>query len=138
MGRTGDSREKAFTGINVTPLTDVMLVLLITFLLTASSFESDTLSVPLPQLVETQEIEKHAVVLQVDREGRAVWPEGEFEGRLEQGLERLLSANRDKATLAIAVHRDCPYRLFYPVAAAATRVGWSRVLLLTEEKTDEG
>ncbi len=62
MARASGNQESTFSGINVTPLTDVMLVLLITFLLTASSFESDTLSVPLPRLVETQEIEKYGLI----------------------------------------------------------------------------
>ena len=67
-------REQVFSGINVTPLTDVMLVLLITFLLSATTFESDSLAVPLPQVRDASEIEKLAVVLVVDRQGKPVWP----------------------------------------------------------------
>ena len=108
MARASGNQESTFSGINVTPLTDVMLVLLITFLLTASSFESDTLSVPLPRLVETQEIEKY-------------------------GLEMFFQASDGRSTLALAVYIVCFYWLFYPIAAAATETGWTRVLLLTEE-----
>lgn len=132
MARASGNQESTFSGINVTPLTDVMLVLLITFLLTASSFESDTLSVPLPRLVETQEIEKYVVVLQVDRDGKVLWPDNASQ-ELEAGLEKLFQASDGRSTLALAVHKECPYRLFYPIAAAATETGWTRVLLLTEE-----
>lgn len=127
-------REQVFSGINVTPLTDVMLVLLITFLLSATTFESDSLAVPLPQVRDASEIEKLAVVLVVDRQGKPVWPAPDYESLpRKQGLVRLLRENGEKDTLALAIHRDCTYQKFFPVLREAGEAGWRRTLLLTEE-----
>ena len=122
-----------FSGINVTPLTDVMLVLLITFLLSASSFEQSTVTVPLPRVTQVQEVEKYACVIQLDGTGKVEWPEpglGEMEnlGALER-LRRL----REERVLAVGIHRDCPYGRVFPVLEAAAQAGWQEVVVLTTE-----
>lgn len=127
-------RHEGFSGINVTPLTDVMLVLLITFLLTASSFESSALSVPLPQVVEASEVDRHSVVLEVDRSGELQWPNSRFsELPVAEALEELRQES-DEVVLAIAVHRECPYGKLFEVVEQAVVAGWQDVILLTEEK----
>lgn len=133
MSVQGDDRGSGFSGINVTPLTDVMLVLLITFLLTASSFESNQQAVPLPQVVEATEVEKIACVVSLEKDGRVLWPESTEQ--MESDLETLrhLRRQRPERTLALAVHRDCPYEKLYPLARDASLAGWERILLLTEE-----
>ena len=73
MSYAGPDTDGGFTGINVTPLTDVMLVLLITFLLSASSLESSSVDVPLPQVQTLRELEAGSVVVTVEKDGRVVW-----------------------------------------------------------------
>lgn len=134
MSQAPGQNDGVFSGINVTPLTDVMLVLLITFLLSASTFESDSLSVPLPQVKRSSDIEKHAVTLQISREGVAQWPDSSWADlSKEEAMTRLLQQHISTPTLAFAVDRNCPYSKFYPLAAAAAAAGWQRMLLLTEE-----
>lgn len=138
MSHGSNQGDGVFSGINVTPLTDVMLVLLITFLLSASTFESDSLSVPLPQVKATADIEKHAVLLQVSKDGLALWPDPQWaQLSREEALTRLLQQHISTPTLAIAVDRDCSYERFYPLAAAAARAGWQRLLLVTEEASHD-
>lgn len=127
------SRNKTFSGINVTPLTDVMLVLLITFLLSASSFEQSNVTVPLPRVTEVQEVEKYACVIQLNAQGTISWPEPGLDG-LERfdALERLRSL-RDERVLAVGVHRECRYGNVFPVLEAAAETGWEEVVVLTTE-----
>lgn len=111
-----------------------MLVLLITFLLSASTFESDSLEIALPQVRELREVEKDAIVVEVDQEGRLVLPDGLADSsQAQESLERLLLENTERPTLAFAVHRNCLYVKFYPLLSAAARAGWTRIILLTEE-----
>lgn len=133
MSYGGQDSEEGFSGINVTPLTDVMLVLLITFLLSASSFESNELSVPLPQVKQTADIERHAEVLAVDLEGRVQWAESAWSELEPEEAFRRLQATSAKDVLALGVHRECEYGRVFPIVKAATDAGWSRIVLLTEE-----
>jgi biopolymer transport protein ExbD len=114
-------------------LTDVMLVLLITFLLSASSFEQSNVTVPLPRVTQVQEVEKYACVVQLDATGEVEWPEPGLDGfgSLE-AMERLKQL-RDERVLAVGIHRDCPYGRAFPVLEAAAKAGWREVVVLTTE-----
>lgn len=125
--------EDSFSGINVTPLTDVMLVLLITFLLSASTFESSALTVPLPQVRQSQDIEKYATILEVGQDGSVAWTEPTLSARpLVEAFAQLLSLKEEKI-LALGVHRDCEYGALFKLMEAATEAGWPQVILLTVE-----
>jgi biopolymer transport protein TolR len=125
--------SSTFSGINVTPLTDVMLVLLITFLLSASSFEQSSVTVPLPRVTQTQDVEKYACVIQIDAQGHVEWPEDGLSGLDRfQAMERLLEL-RNERILAVGVHRECPYGLLFPVLESAAEAGWEEVVVLTAE-----
>lgn len=124
-------KDSPFEAINVTPLTDVMLVLLITFLLTASSFQDTEPPVPLPQLTRISQTQRRSELIAVSRDGEVL----NFEqGRLESQL-RALAERSAFQRLAVAADRDCPYGKLYPVLNAARRAGWKEIVLLTEEKS---
>jgi biopolymer transport protein TolR len=125
-------REESFSGINVTPLTDVMLVLLITFLLSASSFESSTLSVPLPQVQDTADIETQAFILSVGMDGRVDWPDLSLQELDRKTAFQTLRTTQSQDILALAVHRDCQYGDLFPLVQAASESGWNQIILLTE------
>ena len=135
VSHSGNRDSGAFTGINVTPLTDVMLVLLITFLLSATSFESSQLSVPLPQVEETQDLEKHAEIVSVTQDGTVEWPDSSW-GDLstESGFRKLKDAS-GHSKLALGVHQECRYGVLFTLLQAASEAGWQEVVLLTEERS---
>lgn len=118
--------------INVTPLTDVLLVLLITFLLTATTFQEGQTEVPLPRVMEAREVADSMTRVVIGSGGDVVWPDGKrLELPTSADFLRLRGVS-DKPVLALAIHRDLPYRLLYPVMAAARQGGWERIVLLTE------
>ncbi|MCA9777251.1 MAG: biopolymer transporter ExbD [Candidatus Eremiobacteraeota bacterium] len=133
MSQAAGKSGETFSGINVTPLTDVMLVLLITFLLSANSFQQSDVTVPLPRVTTAQDVETYACVVQVGADGKVEWPESGLDGldRFE-ALERLRQL-RDERVLAVGVHRDCPYGRVFPVLEAAAEAGWEEVVVLTTE-----
>ena len=57
MAATTNSSEEAITGINVTPLVDITLVLLIIFMVTAKIIASPALPVDLPRAKKTEEVQ---------------------------------------------------------------------------------
>ena len=130
-----DFRGEAMSSINVTPLTDVLLVLLITFLLTATSFQSPDVEQPLPRVADAEELAERATILSVDLKARVMWPEPLRQGEsLDEGFERLLKESA-RPTLALAVHRDLMYQDLYPILVAARQAGWEQIVLLTEEES---
>jgi biopolymer transport protein TolR len=70
-GGAGDSDDEAITGINVTPLVDVALVLLIIFMVTASYIVKETIEVELPRAAHGGETVQKTFAVLVTREGKA-------------------------------------------------------------------
>jgi len=69
-GGAADNDEEGITGINVTPLVDITLVLLIIFMVTASYIVKETIEVELPRAAHGgQTVQKTFAVL-VTRDGK--------------------------------------------------------------------
>jgi biopolymer transport protein TolR len=118
--------------INVTPMVDVMLVLLIIFMVTAPLIQQGV-KVNLPEARATPvEASDKKLVLSVDA-GRRVYI-GEAEVPLEQ-LEAKLRANAkaqaDKEVYLYA-DRDIPYGVVVEVMASAQRAGIGNVGMITD------
>lgn len=118
--------------INVTPLTDVLLVLLITFLLTATAFQDGEKDVPLPRVADAREVAESMARVAVRANGEVLWPDGQPARQFTSEDFARLKTETQKPILALAVHRELPYRLLYPVMVDARRGGWERIVLLTE------
>ena len=69
-GANGDEDE-GINGINVTPLVDITLVLLIIFMVTASYIVKETIEVELPRAAHGGETVQKTFALLVTREGKA-------------------------------------------------------------------
>ena len=132
------ARQGTLSSINITPLTDVLLVLLITFLLTATSFEGHRSDLPLPQVMEVQQIAESMTVVDLTRSGEVVFPTppstAERPGESLALDDRFAALQRisEHKTLGLAVHRDVPYERLYQVMLVAESAGWEKIVLLTE------
>ena len=66
-GGAGDNQDEAITGINVTPLVDIVLVLLIIFMVTAKLIVSKSVPLDLPKAASGSDIQTvFSVVLAAD------------------------------------------------------------------------
>ena len=70
-GAAVDNEDEAITGINVTPLVDITLVLLIIFMVTASYIVKETIEVELPRAAHGGETVQKTFAVLVTREGRS-------------------------------------------------------------------
>ena len=78
--------------INITPLTDIFLVLLIIFMVTTTVAEEEGKNIDLPEATESEETPPKGVTVAVDAEGvikinDKVVPEGMLEQMLADALE---------------------------------------------------
>ena len=118
--------------INVTPLVDVMLVLLIVFMVTAPML---TVGVPV-DLPKTQAAQLNdqaePLVVSVDSEGKTYFQENELP--LSEILKKLADASGGKPDTKIYVRGDkkLPYGQIMETMGAIAAAGFSRVSLIAE------
>ena len=117
--------------INITPLVDVMLVLMVVFLLTAPLM-TNAVKINLPKTATTAPSDApKAVTVSVDDKGevfidkRAVGIDA-----LEPELKRLVTANPDVA-LSLQADETVPYKAVAKAMAVISRSGVSKLSVLT-------
>ncbi|MFL5367040.1 MAG: ExbD/TolR family protein [Myxococcales bacterium] len=69
-GGADQQDEESITGINVTPLVDITLVLLIIFMVTATYIVKETIEVELPRAAHGGETVERTLAVVLNREGR--------------------------------------------------------------------
>ncbi|MDE2605802.1 MAG: biopolymer transporter ExbD [Burkholderiales bacterium] len=131
---TQDDTDDVMNEINMTPLVDVMLVLLIIFMITVPVMK-DSVRIDLPRAsAQPQDAKPQTIRLAVDAQGRYWWndtPVGDDE------LPRLLrveAAREPQPELHIRGDRDARYERVAQVMAAAQQAGLHRIGFITEPK----
>ncbi len=138
---TGGSGRQTLTEINVTPLVDVMLVLLIIFMVTAPLIQQGV-EVKLPQAkTPPVKADESALVLSVKAD-KSIWlGEGKDAVQLElPSLQEKLAANsrvaREKE-LYLMADRTLPYGYVVEVMAAVQRAGVQNLGMITSPAPGE-
>src|SRR5512138_2438587 len=138
---TGGSGRQTLTEINVTPLVDVMLVLLITFMVTAPLIQQGV-EVSLPEArAKTVDAEEQKLVLSV-RADKAI-----FLGTSEDAARIPLDALEDKLRANVRAQKDrelylyadkaLPYGFVVDVMATVQRAGIVNVGMITNPMPDK-
>ncbi len=136
-GRSGRRRRhfRPTSDINVTPLVDVMLVLLIIFMVTAPML---TVGVPV-DLPKTQAAQMNdqtePLVISVDAKGKVFLQETEM--KLDEVVARLKAITGNNADAKIYVRGDkkLAYGQIMEIMGAIAAAGFSRVSLIAELPT---
>ena len=131
------ARHEPMSDINVTPLVDVMLVLLVIFIITAPLMSS-RLELELPKAEEqvTKAEEPAAFVsISVDAQGQVFWDEQPIDAAaLKQRLEQ--TARRDPETeLQLRADTAVPYGRMLQLIGQAQAVGLSRIGFVADPAT---
>jgi len=132
----GSSESNAISQINVTPLVDVMLVLLIIFMVTAPILQQGV-SIDLPKVAAGPLTgEEEQLVVNVAKGGQvylndtAMTPE-----RLKEKLRAIVAARPDRQ-LYVRADQAVPYGQVMQVMGAVRDAGLVRVGLVTEPPPD--
>jgi biopolymer transport protein ExbD len=118
--------------INITPLVDVMLVLLVAFVITIPVL-SNAIHVNLPKTVTTTPPEEQkAITVTVDQAGKVFFDNTEIEREaLPAKLKELKDSNAN-VSLHLRADERVPYGPVAKVMAAIEHAGISRVAVLTD------
>jgi biopolymer transport protein TolR len=132
LGRRENGGRYAMSQINVTPLVDVMLVLLIIFMVTAPMMQQG-MQVNLPK-AEAKALTAHEdnVVVTIERNGRlyinsAEIPADELRSRLDG-----IFAAKSKKDIFLKADRDVPYGEVVKTMAVIKGAGIERLGMVTE------
>lgn len=124
--------QEGFSDINVTPLTDVLLVLLIIFLITGSSITAPSHDITLPEVITKEKAENANVVIDVDPKGNIYVGNEKFDNeRLKNGLEKLA---KEKKTDRVIINADnkTPYKSVVIAMNSARKAGLINIALATD------
>ena len=128
----GDPGRTTMSEINVTPMVDVMLVLLIIFMVTAPLIQQGVkLNLPQAKAAAVESTDKKLVV-SVDARKRVYI--GEAEVRLDQLEEKLKANAKAQADKELYLYADraLPYGMVMEVMSAAQRAGITNLGMITD------
>ena len=119
----------AIAGINITPLVDVMLVLLVIFMVTMP-IRSESLELKLPGTIDVPHVPRpEPVQLQVQADGSALLDGVRVELSALTAELRAQHAQAPKATLSLDGSGEAEYRAFAFALAAARNAGYRDIAI---------
>ena len=119
----------AMAGINITPLVDVMLVLLVIFMVTMP-IRSESIDLTLPGTIDVQPVPRpEPVQLQVQADGSALLDGVRVELSALSAELRAQHAQAPKPALALDGSGEAEYRAFAFALAAARNAGYRDIAI---------
>ena len=140
MARRGFGKSNVVADINVTPMADVMLVLLIIFMITTPLLQSG-ITVNLPKaknpLDAPEADSKEAVVVAMNREGKLYLAKKQIgEQDLYEFLLKKFSGGEINRTIFLKADTALPYGRVVEVVNGCRRAGVERIGLMAEKERE--
>jgi biopolymer transport protein ExbD len=131
---TQDEPDEVMNEINMTPLVDVMLVLLIIFIITIPVMKH-AVNIDLPRATNQQQDQKPETVrLSVDATGAYFWNENRVEDAALPALLKAQAAKNPQPDLHIRGDKNVRYERVALAMAAAQQAGVKKIGFITEPK----
>lgn len=135
-------REREEATVEMTPLIDVVFLLLIFFMVSTTFIRETQLKITLPEASgELQEIEKDIVEVTVDRNGEyavnnIMLPNKDIR-TLIRALEETIEVVGESNRLVITADANVAYQAVIRAMDAAGRVGLTQISITTQQPSDE-
>jgi biopolymer transport protein ExbD len=131
---TQDEPDEVMNEINMTPLVDVMLVLLIIFIITIPVMKH-AVNVDLPRATnQPQDVKPETIRLSVDAKGAYYWNDTRVEDASLPALLKEQAAKNPQPDLHIRGDKDVRYERVAQAMAAAQQAGVKKIGFITEPK----
>jgi biopolymer transport protein ExbD len=131
---TQDEPDEVMNEINMTPLVDVMLVLLIIFIITIPVMKH-AVNIDLPRATNQQQDQKPETVrLSVDATGAYFWNENRVDDAALPELLKAQAAKNPQPDLHIRGDKNVRYERVAQAMAAAQQAGVKKIGFITEPK----
>jgi len=129
---TQDDTDEVMNEINMTPLVDVMLVLLIIFIITIPVMKH-AVNIELPRASnQPQDAKPQTIRLTVDAQGQYFWNDTAVDEAKLNSLLQTEAQKKPQAPLHIRGDRSVRYERVAQAMAAAQRAGMTQIGFITE------
>ncbi|SFV59326.1 Biopolymer transport protein ExbD/TolR [hydrothermal vent metagenome] len=123
-------RRKAFTEINVVPFIDIVLVLLVIVLATASFINQKSIKVDLPTASSKKITEKKAIVVSIDKDGKYYYNKIPLSIKnLEVELKRL---DPKKDIISLQTDQKTEFQKFVSIIDILKTRGFKNISVITK------
>jgi len=134
---TQDETDEVMNEINMTPLVDVMLVLLIIFIITVPVMKH-SVNVDLPRATnQPQDTKPQTIRLSVDAAGNYWWNEAQVSDADLPRLLRAEAARDPQPELHLRGDKEVRYERVAQAMAAAQQAGLRKIGFITEPKVTQ-
>jgi len=138
MAAHSSGNEESITGINVTPLVDITLVLLVVFMVTATYIVKESIDVDLPRAASGGESVGPTLAFSLDREGR-LYLDGEPTARdAARAAVRAALGRSAEARALIGADRAVPHGEVVAVIDLVKSEGLTRFAIQIERDESAG
>jgi biopolymer transport protein ExbD len=132
---TQDNTDEVMNEINMTPLVDVMLVLLIIFIITIPVMKH-SVNIELPRASsQPQDAKPQTIRLTIDAQGRYFWNDSPVDDAQLPTLLAEAAAKQPQAPLHIRGDRAVRYERVAQAMAAAQRAGMTQIGFITDRQS---
>ena len=133
-GRGHAHRHRLITEINITPLVDVVLVLLVVLMVVSTYIVAQAMRVELPRAATLEEVAQDPLTLTILRDGRILLNERNvIEANLQEELFLAFQRSPD-LPMIISADRAVPHGRVVQFVDVARRVGATRFAIKVEEE----
>ena len=119
--------------INVSPLIDVVFILLIFFIVTTVFVEETGVDVQRPQASAANDLDKHSILIAITDSGKVIYGGNEIGSKGVQAVVRRLIQREPSMPVIIQADRNVSVNLYTKVHDAAALAGASKIHLATIE-----
>ena len=131
---TQDDTDDVMNEINMTPLVDVMLVLLIIFIITVPVMKH-AVNIDLPRATnQPQDARPETIRLSVDAQGSYYWNEARIDDKNLAAQLKAAAARTPQPELHIRGDKDVRYERVAQAMAAAQQAGLRKIGFITEPR----
>jgi len=133
---TQSENDDVVSEINITPLVDVMLVLLVAFIVTAPLL-NHAIRVNLPKTEASASAPDHPVTVSVDKQGDVYIDKRRIEATALDAEFAALHARQPNAQVTLQGDEGTPYGNVAKVLAALQHAGVTKLAVLTQPERSE-
>ncbi len=123
-------KRERFDKINVVPFIDIVLVLLVIVLATASFINKKSVKVDLPTASSKTVTEKKAIMISIDKEGKYFYEKTELS--LENLKEKLKKLDPKKDVISLQTDQKTEFQKFVSIVDILKEKGFQNLSIITK------
>jgi biopolymer transport protein ExbD len=124
-------RRERFDKMNVVPFIDIVLVLLVIVLATATFVTNQSIKVDLPSASSKQNEEKKSINIAVDKEGKYFYDKDELS--LDLIKEKLLKLDPKKDIISLRMDKSSEFRYFVDIIDILKSKNFENISIITKK-----